>query len=276
MMIAIYALLEWLDPDAPDSVYEPFGFAVPVGKVGTDQLFDDVGNLVPRERGADHLAEGRRRARAGEPLVSADGNLIPLLAVLVDAQDPDVTDVVVAAGIHTAGNVEVQLAYIVLIVEVVEALLDRLRHGNRLRVGKRAEISPRAGDDVRDKPDIGTREPKRLYFTPQSMQLRLAHIGKDQVLLVRNAQFAHAVAVGKIRHCVHLVGCNIAWRNARLLERQRHRGIAGHLVRMNVALRPGRERRLRSAARNVARVLGRESRIGRSREAGFDALDLFP
>ena len=44
--------------------------------------------------------------------------------------------------------------------------------------------------------------------------------------------------VGEISDRIHLVGRNVARRNARLFERQRDDRITGHLVRMNVALCP--------------------------------------
>ena len=55
---------------------------------------------------------------------AAEGDLVPLLAVLIDAQDADVPDVVVAAGIHAAGHLDLDLAEVVQVVEIVEALLD--------------------------------------------------------------------------------------------------------------------------------------------------------
>src|SRR5215831_4478223 len=152
MMIAIHAFLEWIETGAPHDVDEAlFGAFAPL-QIDLDQLLDDIGNLRPRERGSDHLSHRGGRAGTGQPLVAADGNLVPLLAVLVHAEDADVADVVVAAGVHAPGDVEVELADIVDIVEIVKALLYRLRHRDRLGVGERAEIAARAGDDVGDRP----------------------------------------------------------------------------------------------------------------------------
>ena len=122
MSVAIDAFLEGLDADAMHDVDEALGVAVAALEVALDQLLDHVGHLGARERGADHLAERGAVRPAGSALVAADRDLVPLLAVLVDAEDADVADVVVAAGVHAAGDVEVELADVVQVVEVVEAL----------------------------------------------------------------------------------------------------------------------------------------------------------
>src|SRR5262245_41769598 len=129
-------------------VDEAFRVAVAAREVALDELFDHVGNLGTREGRADDLAERRAHARADLALVAADLDLVPLLAVLVDAEDAYVADVVMAAGVHATRDVHVDLADVVQVVEIVEALLDRLGYRDRLGVGERAEIAARAGDDV--------------------------------------------------------------------------------------------------------------------------------
>src|SRR5882672_4023023 len=220
MMSAIDAFLEGFDANAPHDVDEAFALAVALLEVGSDQLLDHVGNLLARKRRADYLSDRRRRPGAREPLVAADADLVPLLAVLVDAENADVTDVVMPAGIHAAGNVEVQLADVVDVVQAVEALLDRLRHWDGLGIRKRAEIAAGAGDNVGNEPDVSRGEAQSLRLLPQGVQVRLAHIGQNQVLLVGNPQLALAVAVGEVRHRVHLGISGVARRNAGLLERQ--------------------------------------------------------
>ena len=135
------------------------------------------------ERRADHLAERRVVA-----LRAADRYLVPLLAVLVDAEDADVADVVVAARVHAARHVELEVAEIVQVVEIVEAPLDRFGDRNGLRVGERAEIAARAADDVGQEADVRRRETQRLQVVPEGMQVVLQHVGEHQVLLVGDAQ----------------------------------------------------------------------------------------
>src|SRR5690606_33028809 len=139
------------------------GFAVPQPQIGLDELFDDVGHLVARERRADDAPDacapaaplGQIQAVARACLAPAEGDLVPLPAGLVHAEDADVANVVMAAGIDAAGNVQVQFADVVHVIEVVEAALDGLGHGNGHRVGQRAKIAARAGDDVGQQSDVG-------------------------------------------------------------------------------------------------------------------------
>src|SRR5947207_9746368 len=132
--VAIDGFLEGFCPDAMHDVDEALGLAVAAREIAFDQLFDHVRDFGARKRRADNLAEGRTAAGPDFPLVPADLDLVPLFAVLVDAEYADVADVVVAACVHASGNIEVDLADIVQIVEVVEALLNRLRHRDRLGV----------------------------------------------------------------------------------------------------------------------------------------------
>jgi hypothetical protein len=134
---------------------------VPDVDVGFDQPRHDVGHFVGRERGADHLAERRMLA-----LRPADRHLVPLGAVLVDTQDADVPDVMVAARVHAAGNVEIELADVVQIVEVVETALDRLGDGDRLGIRQRAEIA--TADDVVEA-DVRRREAQSFELLLQRL-----------------------------------------------------------------------------------------------------------
>src|SRR5258706_2951803 len=193
--VAINVFLERFDTDALHDVDEALGFAVALFQIALDQTLDHVRHVGAGERGSDDFAErGLRRPGefpgAGLALVSADLDLVPLLAVLVDAEDADVTDVVVTAGIHAAGDVQVELADVVLVVEIVEAALQRLGDRDRLGVRERAEIPARARDDVRDQPQVRRREPQAERFVPERGEVALAHVGEDQVLLVRYAQLA--------------------------------------------------------------------------------------
>src|SRR5438874_514431 len=145
---AINPLLERFDADAMHHVDEALGVAVAALEVALDQPLDDVRYLGPRERWAEHFAKRSLHARADLALVSAHFNLVPLLTVLIDTEDADVAHMVVTTGIHAAGDVEVQLADVVQVIEIIEAPLDRLGNGNRLGIGKRAKVATRAGDDV--------------------------------------------------------------------------------------------------------------------------------
>src|SRR2546422_8046369 len=124
-------------------------------------------------------------------------DLVPLLAALVDAEYSDVADVMVATGVHAAGDIEVDLADVVQVVEIVEALLNCLGHRDRLGVGERTEVPARAADDVGEQADIGRGESQFRYLLPQRVQIRQLYVGKDQVLLVGYAQLPGPRAVGE-------------------------------------------------------------------------------
>ena len=83
-------------------------------EIGLDDVLDHV----------DDLRIGQRRARSGADAgvlvgAAAEGDLVELLALLVDAENADMADMVMAAGIDAAGNLDLQLA------DVVLARLDR-------------------------------------------------------------------------------------------------------------------------------------------------------
>src|SRR5712691_3032788 len=169
--VAIDGFLEGFDADAVHHVDEALGVAVAPREIALDQLFDHVGDLGAGERWADDLAEGYAAAGPDFTLVATDLDLVPLLAALVDAEYADVTDVMVAASVHAAGDIEVDLADIVQVVEIVEALLNGFGHRDRLGVGERAEVPARAANDVGEQTDIGCGEPQRLHLLPQREQI---------------------------------------------------------------------------------------------------------
>ena len=148
--------LERVDADAPDGVDETLvGGALRA--VGVDHGLDGVGHFVGRERRADHLA-GTPRAAERRAVGAAERDLVPLLAVLVDAEDADVAAVVVAAGIDAAADVQVDVADVVELVEVGEAFGDLGRERDGAGVGQRAEVAAGAGDHVGDQADVRCRE----------------------------------------------------------------------------------------------------------------------
>src|SRR5262245_14179657 len=188
--VAINGFLEGLDADAVHDGDEALGVAVAAGEVAVDEFLDDVRHLRARERRADDLAERRADAGLHFALVAADLDLVPLLAALVDAENADVAYVMVPTGVHAARDVDVDLADVVQIVQVVKALLDRFSDRDRLGVRERAEVAARTADDVRQQSDIGSRESHRPELAPERVELRDLYVCEDQVLLVRNAQLA--------------------------------------------------------------------------------------
>ena len=111
--------------------------------IGRGDILDDVGHLRVGHRRTD------QRAELGILVgLAAERDLIEFLAVLLDAENADMADMVMAAGIDAAGNIDVQPAKIARQVVVAEAARDLLRDRDRARVGEAAIIEARAGDDV--------------------------------------------------------------------------------------------------------------------------------
>jgi len=79
-------------------------------------VFDHVGDLTIGHR------RPQNRAQLGVLVgAAAEGHLVVLLAVFLDAKDADVTDVMVATGIDAPGDIDVQPAEIAREIETAEA-----------------------------------------------------------------------------------------------------------------------------------------------------------
>ena len=63
-----------------------------------------------------------RRGQTGGAIAAAQGQLVPLGAVLVDAEDADVAAVMVAAGVDAAADVQVEVPEVFELIGVLEAL----------------------------------------------------------------------------------------------------------------------------------------------------------
>src|SRR5690606_1765780 len=148
MIRCIDALLERVDPDTAEGVEEGFFFGA-LFDVDLDQLVDHVGPLLLGEGLAEDLRQAGLAAGA-----AAARDLVALPARLAGAAVADVAHVVVAAGVHAAGDVEVDVSDVEQVVEVVEAALDGLGHRERLGIGQGAEVAARAADDVGQQADV--------------------------------------------------------------------------------------------------------------------------
>src|SRR5579883_590950 len=127
-MWRIGLLLERGDPEALHRVDEALALAAHAA-VDLEDALEGRRDLALGDARADDLPErGEAVDRA------AEGDLVPLLAVLIDTEDPDVADVVMPAGIHAAGHLQLDLAQVVEVVEVVEPLLDLARDVERAGV----------------------------------------------------------------------------------------------------------------------------------------------
>ncbi len=159
------------------------------------------------------------------------------------------------------------------VVEVLETLLDRLRHRDRLGIGQRAVVAARTGDHVAEQTDVGRRQAGVARQQPERVQIALAHVGQHQVLLVGDADFAEAEALRPVRHGVHLRRVDIPRRRRRAgLGRQHHARVARHLVRTDVVLDPASEGRIARQLRTEGEVDAAQRFVGRRAERARDAL----
>ncbi len=120
---------------------------------------------------------------------------------------------------------------------------------------------------------FGVAKSECLELAPQREQGGLPDVREDQVLLVRHADLAEAVRVGQIGDHVHLVRRRVARRHARFLQRQRDGGVAGNLVRKDVALDPVGERAVVGHRGAKTCVVAGQTFVRRRREERRDALD---
>src|SRR5215470_1641129 len=114
-MSGIDALLERLDAETLDGLNELFVRSFAQFEIGGNDLLHHVSDLPVRHGGSKQCAKLR-------PLVGTapEGNLVELLAVLLDAQNANMADMMVAAGVDTARNIDVQPAEIVGKIEIAE------------------------------------------------------------------------------------------------------------------------------------------------------------
>ncbi len=80
---------------------------------------------------------------------AAERDLVEFGTLLLDAEDADMADMVMAAGVDAAGNLDLQLADLAPARSAsAESLGDLLRDRDGARIGQRAIVQARAGNDV--------------------------------------------------------------------------------------------------------------------------------
>ena len=115
LMSGIEPLLERLEAGTLIGFQETLAVGANV-QIGLDDGLDRVGHIIAGERGSDDLADGSVLVR-----IAAERDLVVFDALLIDTQNADVADVVMAAGVDTAGDLELQIADVVLAFQISEA-----------------------------------------------------------------------------------------------------------------------------------------------------------
>src|SRR6266436_2535138 len=234
-MRRIGALPEGRQAHAAERVDEAFTLGAQRA-IRLDDTLDGRCDIVLPYRRTDDFTQRSEAVRR-----AAERNLVPLLAMLVDAEDADVADVVMPARIHAAGHLYLDVAQVVQVVEIVEALLDLLRDPERAGIGERAEIQPRAGDHVRKGADVRHGELVAFELEPHLVQLALAHVREQQILIVGGADEAEAHALGERCDRLHLLTAHIPRVLSVRFERYEHRAIPAHAVGTGIVAIPGLE-----------------------------------
>src|SRR5579862_6996584 len=236
----IGSLPEGRQPDAAHGIDETL-FLTAQCAIGLNHSLDRRSHFVLPNRRSEHLTE--RREAVGR---ATEADLIPLLAVLIDAEHADVTDMMMAAGVHATGHLDFDLAQVVEVVEIVETLLYLAGNRDRAGVGESAEIESGAGDHVRERADVGCGEAVRRELLPRGMELVLRHVGEQQILAVGAAYQSEAEAIGEARNGFHLLRGHVTRDRVVRLERDEDRAVAGHAMRACVVAIPGLKGRLAS------------------------------
>jgi hypothetical protein len=86
-------------------------------KIGVDQRLDRIDDGLGGEPAPDNLADGCVLVRR-----TAERDLVELLALLLQAENADMADMVMATGIDAAGNLDLQLADLRLTLSCAEAI----------------------------------------------------------------------------------------------------------------------------------------------------------
>src|SRR5262245_41518101 len=181
--MSIESLLERRHTDTPVGGKEVLLRAGPQIKICIDERFDRTDDFV---RGESTAREGADRAIfAG---VAAKCDLIGLGAGLFEAENSDVADMVMPAGIDAARNIDFEFTNLPRAGAISETLGDPLGDGNRAGGCKSAIIEPRAGDDVGHEIRIGGSEALRRESVVDDWEIIKRDMRQDDILLMRDPE----------------------------------------------------------------------------------------
>ncbi len=145
---------------------------------------------------------------------------------------------VVAAGVHAAGYVQLDRTQVVKVIEVVEFPLNRLGDRNRLGIRQRAEVAAGAADDVGQGTYVCRGEAGAAQLVPQLKKLIGRHVRQHHVLIVGGAHFAERIAVGQVGDGFELSVREITGGDADEFEGEGDCAVARHLVRLHIVAEP--------------------------------------
>lgn len=145
-------------------------------EIGVDDRLDRIDDCLTRKTGTQNFA--KRAILVGG---AAERDLIGFDAFLLKPENADTGDVMVAAGVDAARNIDMELANVGGTTVLPEAFGNALRNRDRACGRERAIIQAGAGDDVGDKADIGCRQADVLQFVVDSRQIVERDMRQDKI-----------------------------------------------------------------------------------------------
>src|SRR5438132_124807 len=127
----IDTLPERLNTDALDRIEKDLVRPRAQLEISLDDVLDHIRHLGVGHGRTDQHAEQRVLVR-----LATDSHLKELLAVLLDTEESDMADVMMAAGIDAARDVDVQPPEAAREIEITKPAGQFLRHRYRARVGE--------------------------------------------------------------------------------------------------------------------------------------------
>src|SRR6266481_4000445 len=107
-------------------------------------------------------------------------------------------DMMMAAGIDTARDLDLEIAQTMDKIIIGKALADALGYWNRTGIGQAAKVQARTADDVGCLVDIGRGETDLAQSVEDRRQIGAADMRQDQILGMADAQFAARIGLGQI------------------------------------------------------------------------------
>ncbi len=123
-------VFERVDANAVDRIDEKL-FLDALSHIDFQQATNHFRHLSGGERGADDFANG-----TGIALRTTDGNLVPLRAILVDPENTDIADMMMTAGVDAARAIQLDVADVMLKIDIVETLCNGLCDRDGFGIGK--------------------------------------------------------------------------------------------------------------------------------------------
>src|ERR1700724_590985 len=206
---AIKSLLERLHSDPPVGREKILRRAGTELQIGIDDRLDRVDDLVRREAPPGDRANGASLVGG-----TAKGDLVGLGAGLLKAENSDMADMVMPAGIDAAGNIDLELADFPRARAIAKPLGNPLRDGDRAGGRETAIIESWAGDDVGYEASVRGGETLARKPIENLGQISERDMRQHEILFMGDADLVLRKPLGEICDLFQGFGAGIAWNAA--------------------------------------------------------------